>query len=930
MAWNPFKSVVNFFVDVVETTYEAIVDAVEWTWDNITYPVIEGTFYLLGIKAETVVQVDKITTKIMGDDVSQTVKKTKVKAVIEYISSNESFFNVYMRNMNTAKAQVSAYHNFGENTYTYGLPTLTVYGKIMDLAAVKTAIDLDLTINSTVVSANQVAPLLRQKTEYYLQETAPYNYKPGQNLLSYNDSWGNSREWGFDSVVDNITDYTVSISRTATRNHFWIYGPGTVVEGDSATYTIYSSSLIPTGKSLPINLIYSGTAVDGVDFTSVAQVTMLADTDSVQVVIPTTENTAPHVARNLIVEIGSLDNALDVFDDPSIYPSLKSVDTNITDDEGVILTMPYGLVNESDTSITIPVKLENAAAGAFTVDYSFVDGTAVGVVGGGSGSDYDSTPGTLNFAGTGSEIQNIVIPITVDALDDDQEVFTVNLTNCSDPAVTLTSTSIVIWDGTSDPITGPVVLNDSFTIAPIVNKNVVMAKYHEAANPATDWYLWRYDQDLGTYPDVKAKEETFTDLDMLPVAILRKNKVNIVPEDPSYNPTNQMLKRLQMNLKDVLANIDSEDNPQPGVDDCYINFAVSPQDNNRMVSRLMFRMFYMFHVDLLLVSDTGEYKATFVEQDINNAFIWSSFEWNPDQVGDLGIPIGDYKHTVVPKSGSGEDEIPSKLIMQYQKTANSYDEIVIGALNSVTAISYGTHHNVVLKTITDSALTLPVSYHILKELTFEEQLEVYGYMLRLDFTAIEVTHLEFYETQLFADFFEFAMIVITILSLGSAGSLAAIATQLVTQYLLMELVMFVAEETGNEVLAAVVGVVAAITLGNTSGLKLGKLVNAEDLLKVTTNFAQNYSIAAGVSMEKLQGDMEEFTSVYEQRQKDFEDVEEELELNLDATFLVGLQSVNTQLYKAVQNQYDYDTIFNGPDINVSRFVDTQLSKSQII
>ncbi len=83
-------------------------------------------------------------------------------------------------------------------------------------------------------------------------------------------------------------------------------------------------------------------------------------------------------------------------------------------------------VNEAVGTATFAVRLSGAdVSGGFTVDYATADGTAV------QPDDYTSTSGTLTFAGTNGETQNIVVPIIDDTLEELLESFVVNLSNTS-------------------------------------------------------------------------------------------------------------------------------------------------------------------------------------------------------------------------------------------------------------------------------------------------------------------------------------------------------------------------------------------------------------------------------------------------------------------------------------------------------------------
>ncbi len=71
------------------------------------------------------------------------------------------------------------------------------------------------------------------------------------------------------------------------------------------------------------------------------------------------------------------------------------------------------------------------SSGAFTVNYATANNSAL------SGSDYTATSGTLSFNGTNGETQTITVPVLGDATVELNEIFDVNLSSISSPAVTL-------------------------------------------------------------------------------------------------------------------------------------------------------------------------------------------------------------------------------------------------------------------------------------------------------------------------------------------------------------------------------------------------------------------------------------------------------------------------------------------------------------
>lgn len=83
------------------------------------------------------------------------------------------------------------------------------------------------------------------------------------------------------------------------------------------------------------------------------------------------------------------------------------------------------------TAFDFTVTLNNAAAGAFTVDYTTAPGTAT------APGDYAVTAGTLAFAGIDGETQTITVQVVGDDLAEADETFSVVLSNASDVDVVL-------------------------------------------------------------------------------------------------------------------------------------------------------------------------------------------------------------------------------------------------------------------------------------------------------------------------------------------------------------------------------------------------------------------------------------------------------------------------------------------------------------
>lgn len=917
------SGVIDFLEDVANFVIEAIEDLVVAAWDSIVEPILEQVFAIFGITDETIVTVQRVTSPIYQTKVGNVYQAGITRAILKKVKTDTTFFPNYMQEIYLTKGQVRAYFRYAElDLYINGLPTLNVKGVAADFSAIQIALDDTFGSTHTVLSAISRNPNPTQWFSWEMQDSPDF-YKPWLNTLTHTGVWGvEYDDWFWDSVVYNSgpDNYSINISRTAEEAQFWIQGPNQITEGDTATFTVKSNRLIPVGETMTINFTYAGTAVDGVDYTEVASVDMLAGTDEITVDIVTAETA--NANRTFAITIGSLDNAGGIFETVTIHAQ-DTVNCVITDDDALMLTMPDILVDEANVTIMIPVKLEQAApSGAFSIDYNFTDlGSITG------GVDYDNTTGTLNFAGTLGEVQNISVDIYADIADDDKEQFEVFLENSTDvdSIITTAISTVTIIDGTSDPVAGDAVVNDVITKASYVPVPSIVVTYSDDSGPPGEFWYWIQPHSDPTY-DLLPVAQTLDGLEMLPLAILRKNKTNIDVDPgvgtPTYITTRMLMQRVAFNIDDFLeaiaANPDASD-----IDDAYLNYAMQPLDVNKTISKMLYLAWFEIVVTNGLTSNVGEFSATIEEGDIQNAIVWNQNIYTDDVAG-VVTTEGEYIHTI-----SGTD-----LIMQYQRTATHYDEVRLNKLNGMTAINYQTYHEVALSQLGDNEFTIPVSWDTFNKLTAIEQMEVYQYLVRLDMNAINITHLDWYETEAFWELFDFALIIISVViivwSVGTATNLTAAAYAFIQSYVVAyaigELIIFVAEATGSDILGALAGVALAIYLNNPDGLTTDQLMQADELLNMSTDFVDNLALIKTEEAEELSEDLAQLNKEAQEKIDEALEKRDDVEdVTIDSEFLVSLQGVDTNYLPAIQGQYDYDTLYNYDSL-VSDFFDTRLQK----
>ncbi|HEY0289151.1 MAG TPA: retention module-containing protein, partial [Pseudomonas sp.] len=154
----------------------------------------------------------------------------------------------------------------------------------------------------------------------------------------------------FENLVPNTAPAVVTITDSTDTTVASITGSESVTEGDTATYTITLSNTAQT--EVTINLTYSGTAVDGSDFTQVVSVKVPANANSVTFDIRTLNDTIPEGVENVTVKIESVTGGN--FENVVVSETQGSVTTTIVDNDALPVVDLDSATNGADfaTSFT--------------------------------------------------------------------------------------------------------------------------------------------------------------------------------------------------------------------------------------------------------------------------------------------------------------------------------------------------------------------------------------------------------------------------------------------------------------------------------------------------------------------------------------------------------------------------------------------------
>ncbi len=184
------------------------------------------------------------------------------------------------------------------------------------------------------------------------------------------------------------------------------------------------------GSDFPVLVEYStvdDTAVGGLDFTSVSNVTLEAGPPATlapkSIVIPIADDDLTEGFESFAVELSNPGPA-------AILGSPSSATVTIADDDIANLSlssMSY-MVNDGTASRLSPVNRTLSSVGAVSVDYQTSNGTAV------AGQDYNTMVGTLDWGDGDTQPKSFSITITDDQDVEITETVNITLSNPTGPA----------------------------------------------------------------------------------------------------------------------------------------------------------------------------------------------------------------------------------------------------------------------------------------------------------------------------------------------------------------------------------------------------------------------------------------------------------------------------------------------------------------
>jgi hypothetical protein len=278
------------------------------------------------------------------------------------------------------------------------------------------------------------------------------DYNPTTGILSFNGNAGETINFTVDVRGDRKieADETFSILLDSLSENFnnrlTITNPSvtaTINNDDSGDIILSSLNgkeagaqkgqfifSLPTGitvdKPIQINYILTGAAWAGSDYNNAASgtVTIPAHTNSAVLDIQVIDDTLLEENETVILSVTSVVNDYNL----QMRSSIDTLSIEDNDISTLTLNGPLSITegNSGTKTLTFEVKLDKAVASNFTVYYRTQDATASSTT-----NDYQSTNGTLSFAGLANETKSVSVTINGDTRVEGTEFFELWLENLS-------------------------------------------------------------------------------------------------------------------------------------------------------------------------------------------------------------------------------------------------------------------------------------------------------------------------------------------------------------------------------------------------------------------------------------------------------------------------------------------------------------------
>ena len=457
-----------------------------------------------------------------------------------------------------------------------------------------------------------------------------------------------------------------------------------------------------------------------------------------------------------------------------------------------------------------------------------------------------------------------------------------------------------------------------YVIPPVASPDRYITCFYELDSAPGIDKIFTYAMTSGVHLELEALiPNTIDDSEVFPIVPLRRGTVTVKADNIGtsifvtqhiYDTSQTLLNFIGLRLEDLTQAIES--NGDIGlIQDAFILFGVNVYTQSIPGIKVLYRLFseiyplqivdkvrYDYHTSLN--NDTAPPINTWgiSEQSYNLVFDFNYISFN-SVIGSIG-PVGAYTNNVtilantpvVPEQTNDEGTVierehgndpRSYITLRNQINATTYEEYQIhGVRMSTVIVTTGTEAMAKIIELEAEApddkrksAIIPLANYQLTGLSPIEVEQVLTESLIMSVYAKDSQYLEYYETKSFSSLFTAIALFLTIISLGKASSLIALAkalfVQLALKYTLEEILSHNISPAAKGLVIAAYAYASAKNLSNAAGGAFD-LLSAETLLALTNAVTEAANIDTAIRADALQEDIDAFQSLVAKKEEELE------------------------------------------------------------
>lgn len=463
---------------------------------------------------------------------------------------------------------------------------------------------------------------------------------------------------------------------------------------------------------------------------------------------------------------------------------------------------------------------------------------------------------------------------------------------------------------------------------------------------------WYYGLSEGTYPqlaDNSAYDDTLEDgYQFLPVVCLKKNFAYIDSNTSSvdYLTTRYLCKQYDISLTAMIDAVKSN-TAEADVTDAFLVIGANIYQDNHAVNRYLLAFFAAMSPQCGVTKSDWDaaianpaivdapYNALAIREQHYNFVVQFNYIDIQLKEGTIGY-VGYTQKDINVATTKTKNQTDSSITIRLQYNASQYYEMTVRGLSALHAVR-STIGQVKTKAIAMSNdaserknFTIPVSRAVWLEMgNMQTKEELIYRSLHFVIYAEQITHLEWYETEAFADFFKIVIIIVSIaLAIPTGGqsiNWGQLAINFLVQLALTEALKLVLASTDDPTLRAIAYVLYAVASSYNYGNNGFEL--QFDSAAMLNTVGAVFNGMKEFELAGLKEEFDDFTEAYDKIQEELKKAEDEGPMSPYADLVTWIKTEQILHYET-PDQFYRRTLNTNPGLDsislLTKFYDNML------